>query len=75
MLDLSVGFDTVDHDILLKRLDSRFSICRTARDWFRSYLTNSTQFALIDGWKKHNIASSNVACLRARVLGPILYLL
>ena len=52
MLDLSVAFDTVDHDILLKRLDSRFSICRTARDWFRSYLTNSTQFALIDGWEK-----------------------
>ena len=74
MLDLSVAFDTVDHDILLNRLDSRFSICRTARDWFRSYLTNRTRFALIDG-KKHNIASSNVACLRARVLGPILFLL
>ena len=52
MLDLSVAFDTVDHDILLKRLDSRFYICGTARDWFRSYLTNSTQFALIDGWEK-----------------------
>ena len=51
MLDLSSAFDTVDHDILLKGLDSRFSICGTARDWFRSYLTNRTQFALIDGKK------------------------
>ena len=51
MLDLSATFDTVDHDILLKRLDSRFSICGTARDWFRSYLKNRTQSALIDGEK------------------------
>ena len=51
VLDLSTAFDTVDHDILLKRLRSRFSICGTAREWFRSYLTNRTQFALIDGKK------------------------
>ena len=51
MLDLYAAFYTIDQDILLKRTDSRFSICGTARDWFRSYLTNRTQFALIDGKK------------------------
>ena len=32
--------------------DSRFSICGPALDWFLSYLTNRTQFALIEGKKE-----------------------
>ena len=50
LLDLSAHFDTLDHDILLKRLDSRFSICGTALDWFRSYLKPHT--ICLNRWKK-----------------------
>ena len=74
LLDLSAAFDKVDHDILLKRLDSRFSVRGTALDWFRSYLTNRTQFALIKG-KKSQPRELKCGVPQGSVLGTILYLL
>ena len=49
LLDLSAAFDTVDHDILHTRLHSKYSISGIALERFRSYLTNRSQFALIEG--------------------------
>ncbi|CAB4041365.1 Hypothetical predicted protein, partial [Paramuricea clavata] len=49
LLDLSAAFDTVDHDILLNRLQSNFGIKGKAQAWFRSYLTDRTHFVKIDG--------------------------
>ena len=40
MLDPSAALDTVDHEILLNRLDSRVSVKGQALKWFASYLTN-----------------------------------
>ena len=37
-LDLSVAFDMVDHDILLKVQDKQFGIQGKALNWFDSYL-------------------------------------
>ena len=43
LIDLSAAFDTVDHIILLSRIESSYSICDTAVAWFRSYLINRSQ--------------------------------
>ena len=74
LLDLSAAFDTVDHEILLGRLSSRFGIKGKALDWLRSYLTDRTQLVEVDD------ASSTVRPLhwgvpQGSVLGPMLYLL
>ena len=44
-LDLKKVFDTVDHDILLKKL-SAYGIRGKAGDWFESYLNNRNSSAL-----------------------------
>ena len=43
LLDLSAVFDTIDHEILLRRLEKRFSIKGTVNKWIESYLTNHYQ--------------------------------
>ena len=43
LLDLSAVVDTVDHEILLSILETRFAIQCSALDWLRSYLTGRTQ--------------------------------
>ena len=42
LLDLSIGFDTLDHSILLHRLSSWFGISARSLQWFTSYLSSRT---------------------------------
>ena len=42
LLDLSAAFDTVDHDILLQRLETAFGIRGSVLSWIRSFLESRT---------------------------------
>ena len=47
-LDLRKAFDTVAHDILIKKLDL-YGIRGTELAWFKSYLSNRLQYCCING--------------------------
>ena len=50
MLDLSAGFDMIDHEILVNRLESHYGFTGKVLKWFiyRSYLSDRSQSIIID---------------------------
>ena len=71
-LDLKKAFDTVDHDILLSKMNL-YGIQGIALDWFRSYLTNRTQQCLVNS-SLSRICSLKCEVLQGTILGPLLFI-
>ena len=72
MLDLSAAFDTIDHGILLSRLNSLYGISGDALDWFKSYLSNRVQRVII-GDTVSECKGLNFGVPQGSVLGPKIY--
>ena len=72
LLDLSAAFDTINHDLLLNRLNSSAGIQDTALQWFSSYLSDRSQSVLV-GSSISNQSSLNCGVPQGSVLGPILF--
>ena len=73
LLDLTKGFDTVSHAILIHKL-KKYGTTGNALNWFTSYLSNRVQFVIYN----NSISQSKHIYIRipqGTILGPILFLL
>uniref|UniRef100_A0A672ZWH4 Reverse transcriptase domain-containing protein n=1 Tax=Sphaeramia orbicularis TaxID=375764 RepID=A0A672ZWH4_9TELE len=72
LLDLSAVFDTVDHCILIERLEYHFGISGKVLSWLKSYLSERSQCVLFNNvlsepcMVKHGVPQGSV-------LGPLLF--
>ena len=70
--DLKKAFDVCSHEILLMKLEG-MGIRGAALEWFRSYLSDRTQFVDIQG--AHSSEKKiKISILQGSILGPILFL-
>ena len=71
--NISKTFDTVNHAILLSKLDN-FGMRGVVKSWFTDYLYNGTQFVLVKGVTS---ITSRITCgvPQGSILGPLLFLI
>lgn len=74
LLDMSAAFDTVDFQILLRRLETTYGISGNALGWFSSFLSDRKQTVTFAGRRS---APARLVCgvPQGSVLGPLLFVL
>ena len=72
-VDLQKAFDTVDHDILLGKLE-HYGIRGITNKWFETYLKDRQQFVSINGYSSECV-SMPIGVPQGSALGPLLFLL
>ena len=70
---LEKAFDTVSHYILLEKLD-HYGIRGISNDWFRSYLSDRSQFVTINVFKS-DYKTTKVDVRQGSVLGPLVFVI
>ncbi len=72
LIDLSAAFDTIDHDILLTRLENKFGINGMALQWHRSYLAARKQCINLNGTRSREVLLK-YGVPQGSCLGPVLF--
>ena len=73
-IDLKKAFDTVNYEILLKKL-SLYGVKNVENNWFRSYLTDRVQFVQLPCGTLSKERALTCGVPQGSVAGPLLFLL
>ena len=72
-LDLSKAFDTIDHNILLYKMDN-YGFGGIVYEWFKSYLSNRKQYVSVDS-NRSDLQHIICGVPQGSTLGPLLFIL
>ena len=71
LLDLSKAFDSIDHVMLFRKLQS-IGVSRVAMDWFKSYLSDRSQYVRIGSTTSQELTITR-GVPQGSILGPLLF--
>ena len=72
-IDLAKAFDTVNHNILLSKLE-HYGVSSTALSWFTKYLSNRKQYTVFEGVKS-DFSDISHGVPQGSILGPLLFII
>ena len=72
-IDLQKAFDTVDHDVLIQKLNY-YGVRGIANHWFCSFLKNRNQYVSLSGVSSH-VKQITCGVPQGSTLGPLLFLI
>ena len=73
MLDLSKAFDLINHNLLLKKLET-YGLTESTLGWFKSHLSMRKQAVAVNGTAASEFLDISRGVPQGSILGPLLFI-